>query len=109
MKELKISTELASAVLGLNVAYIESCEHRDNIIGIWTDMNTKPIKEISIYEFVHLNLKQWARDKYNITISSALYRDYAKSWNIDKDKSYTAKTEVEVIIEACEEILEQNK
>ncbi len=109
MKELKISTELASAVLGLNVAYIESCEHRDNIIGIWTDMNTKPIKEISIYEFVHLNLKQWARDKYNITISSALYRDYAKSWNIDKDKSYTAKTEVEVIIEACEGILEQNK
>ncbi len=60
------------------------------------------------YCFV-IKCKEWARDKYNITISSALYRDYAKSWNIDKDKSYTAKTEVEVIIEACEEILEQNK
>ena len=42
MKDLKLSTELASSVLGLNVVYIESCEHRDNIIGIWTDMNTKP-------------------------------------------------------------------
>ena len=48
---MEISKELASSVLGLNVAYTESCEHRDNIIGIWADMNTKPIKEVNIYEF----------------------------------------------------------
>ena len=67
MKDLKlsieISRELASSVLGLNVVYTESCEHRDGIIGIWTDINTKPIEEISIYEFIHLNLKQWANFK----------------------------------------------
>ena len=62
MKDLKlsieISRELASSVLGLNVVYIESCEHRDNIIGIWTDINTKPIEEISIYEFT-FKCKEW--------------------------------------------------
>lgn len=63
MKDFEISRELASSVLGLNVVYTESCEHRDGIIGIWTDMNTKPAEEINIYEFVHLNLKQWANFK----------------------------------------------
>ena len=108
VKELIISKELVSEVLGLNVVYTESCEHRDGIIGIWTDMNTKPIEEINIYEFA-FKCKEWARDRYNITISSSLYKNYAKSWNIDKDKSYTAKTEVEVIIKACEEILKDSK
>ena len=51
--------------------------------------------------------KEWAIDKYDIAIPSALYKNYAKSWNLDKDKSYTAKTEVEVIIEACSGILEE--
>ena len=60
---MEIPKELVSSVLGLNVVYTESCEHRDGIIGIWTDMNTKPIKEINIYEFIHLNLKQWANFK----------------------------------------------
>ena len=64
--------------------------------------------EVNIYEFA-FKCKKWARDKYDTTISSSLYKNYAKSWNIDKDKSYTAKTEVEVIIEACEGILEQQK
>ena len=64
--------------------------------------------EVNIYEFA-FKCKKWARDKYDTTISSSLYKNYAKSWNIDKDKSYTAKTEVEVIIEACNGILEQQK
>ena len=64
--------------------------------------------EVNIYEFA-FKCKEWARDKYDITISSSLYKNYAKSWNIDKDKNYTAKTEVEVIIKACNWILEQNK
>ena len=62
----------------------------------------------NIYKFTH-ECKKWARYKYDITISSSLYKNYAKSWNIDKDKSYTAKTEVEVIIEACNWILENSK
>ena len=60
--------------------------------------------DYNIYKFV-FKCKEWARDKYNITISSALYSNYAKSWNVDKDKSYTAETEAEVIIKACEWIL----
>ena len=60
--------------------------------------------DYNIYKFA-FKCKKWARDKYDITISSSLYKNYAKSWNIDKDKSYTAKTEVEVIIEACNWIL----
>ena len=63
--------------------------------------------DYNIYKFA-FKCKKWARDKYDITISSSLYKNYAKSWNIDKDKSYTAKTEVEVIIEACNWIMEQS-
>ena len=61
--------------------------------------------EVNIYEFAY-KCKEWARVKYDTTISSSLYKNYAKSWNIDKDKSYTAKTEVEVIIKACNWIIE---
>ena len=64
--------------------------------------------DYNIYKFA-FKCKKWARYKYDITISSSLYKNYAKSWNVDKDKSYTAKTEVEVIIKACNWILEQNK
>ena len=64
--------------------------------------------DYNIYKFA-FKCKEWAMDKYDITISSSLYKNYAKSWNIDKDKSYTAKTEVEVIIKACEGILEELK
>ena len=109
MKELKISTELVSAVLGKEVTKCSLINNARNSINITyfedkEDFNTI-CREWNIYEFA-FKCKEWARDKYNITISSALYRDYAKSWNVDKDKSYTAKTEVEVIIEACNWILE---
>ena len=104
MKNLKISTELASAVLNIP---------KESIVDIYTDGNYLLIRKINsrveehnIYEFA-FKCKEWARDKYGITLSSALYKNYAKSWNIDKDKSYTAKTEVEVIIKACEWILEE--
>ena len=112
MKDLKISKELLSEVLKLevvkhslynelhksfNITYMPS---EDSLKSRWMPIN--------ICEFA-FKCKEWARDKYNITISSALYSNYAKSWNVDKDKSYTAKTEVEVIIKACECILEELK
>ena len=102
MKELIISKELISEVLNIP---------KESIMDIYTDGNYLLIRKINsrveehnIYEFA-FKCKEWARDKYDITISSSLYKNYAKSWNIDKDKSYTAKTEVEVIIKACEFIL----
>ena len=108
MKDLKISTELASAVLGKEVTKCSLINKARNSINITyfedkEDFNTI-CREWNIYEFA-FKCKEWARDKYDITISSSLYKNYAKSWNIDKDKSYTAKTEVEVIIKACEWIL----
>ena len=112
MKELIISTKLASAVLGKEVTKCSLINKARNSINITyfedkEDFNTI-CREWNIYEFA-FKCKEWARDKYDITISSSLYKNYAKSWNIDKDKSYTAKTEVEVIIEACSGILEENK
>ena len=106
MKNLKISTELICEVLKIKPTSEFNYYIEDNYIII-SDFGEQ-LFNISIYEFA-FKCKEWARDKYDITISSALYKNYAKSWNIDKDKSYTAKTEVEVIIEACNWILGQNK
>ena len=115
MKDLKISTELVSSVLGLNVVYTESCEHRDNIIGIWTDMNTKPIKEINLYEFAY-KCKVWVFNKYKIYLSSELGEDseislfWTANFKIKKEnKSFYGDTEFEAILKACEWLLERKK
>ena len=121
---MEISKELASSVLGLNVAYTERCEHRDNIIGIWADMNTKPIKEINIYEFA-FKCKEWAISK-NYSLMSRQAREYdlcprltykqVGICNIlindspDVSKNILIEnTEIEAIIKACEWILERSK
>ena len=112
MKDLKLSTELASAVLGLNVVYTESCEHRDGIIGIWTNMNTKPIKEINLYEFA-FKCKEWALTKgymmkienhYSNSIVVQIRKTISNSAYIEPWKK-TFRSEVEAIIKACEWIL----
>ena len=122
---MEIPKELVSSVLGLNVIYTENCEHRDNIIGIWTDMNTKPIKEINIYEFA-FKCKEWAyTNKYRL--SSGQHRLNTKQehyinnqiasyfcsvyyiTNDDSDIQIDANTEPEAIIKACEWLLENNK
>ena len=124
MNDLKISKELASAVLGLNVVYIESCEHRDNIIGIWTDMNTKPIKEISMYEF-SFKCKEWIlkqknkdcfyiADQFSLNIESQMgvikyFWCVLLKNNSRVSPEFKADSEIEAIIKACEWILEQNK
>ena len=99
MKDLKISNELISEVLECNCT-------DSKIIANELSYEAFGISYVNIYEFA-FKCKEWARDKYDITISSALYKNYAKSWNIDKDENYTAKTEVEVVIKACEWILKE--
>ena len=109
MKDLKINKELIKNVLveeTENLSDDFTFDIKDNYI-VFRDEGECQF-EVNIYEFA-FKCKEWVMGKYGITISSALYKNYAKSWNIDKDKSYTAKTEVEVIIEACSGILEQNK
>lgn len=128
MKDLKLSTEisieLASSVLGLNVVYIESCEHRDNIIGIWADINTKPIKEISIYEFT-FKCKEWIlnqknkdcfyiADQFSLNIESQMgvikyFWCVLLKNNSRVSPEFKADSEIEVILKACEWLLELKK
>ena len=106
MKDLKISKELIKNVLVNETKNLsEDFNFYINEDYIIFSDEGEQLFDYNIYKFA-FKCKEWARDKYNITISSALYSDYAKSWNVDKDKSYTAKTEVEVIIKACNWILE---
>ncbi len=120
MKDFEISRELASSVLGLNVVYTESCEHRDGIIGIWTDINTKPIEEINIYEFA-FKCKEWIINKgYHINTSENRINNYIYLYKVVKsdfgyeiDKSngvqFDSKGYINNLFEACNWILEQNK
>ena len=113
MKDLKlsieISRELASSVLGLNVVYTESCEHRDGIIGIWTDINTKPIEEISICEFAFM-CKEWAL-KQGYFIYSTNELSFIKSFSIETIETFSngKDTEIECILKASEYILNNKK
>ena len=109
MKELIISKELIKNVLAKETKNLSEdfSFYIDEDYIIFSDEG-ETLFDYNIYKFTH-KCKEWARYKYDITISSSLYKNYAKSWNIDKDKSYTAETEVEVIIKACNCILEQNK
>ena len=107
MKDLKIGRELIKAVLQKETEILSKDFNftiNEDYIEFSDDGEMQ--FEYCIYKFA-FKCKEWARDKYNITISSALYSNYAKSWNVDKDKSYTAKTEVEAIIKACEWILSE--
>ena len=124
MKNLKLSTELASSVLGLNVVYVESYEHRDNIIGICTDMNTKPIKEINIYEFAY-KCKEWIlnqknkdcfyiADQFSLNIESQMgvikyFWCVLLKNNSRVSPEFKADSEIEAIINACNWILENSK
>ena len=122
MLDLEISKELLSEVLGLNVVYTESCEHRDNIIGIWTDMNTKPIKEINIYEFA-FKCKEWIlnqknkdcfyiADQFSLNIESQMgvikyFWCVLLKNNSRVSPEFKADSELEAIIKACEYILKE--
>lgn len=114
---MEISKELASSVLGLNVAYTERCEHRDNIIGIWANMNTKPIKEINIYEFIYKNCIHWAFNHgYNLAVLEdiktekfgVLSDSFLVGFNFSEDVE-KQKTREEAILLACEYILNNIK
>ena len=59
MKDLKISKELLSEVLNLNITYIERC---NNSIIYKISVYDRE-EEVNIYELAHKNLKQWAKLK----------------------------------------------
>ena len=102
-----ISKELVSEVLRIKAVYIEGCDHRDDIIVIWTDLHSKPLMEINIYEFA-FKCKEWAfkNSKYGICSNPI----EAWTWNVEQDlliEEFKADTEIEAIIKACEWVLKE--
>ncbi len=119
VKELKISKELLSEVMGVQIfkCFVNNgiCSYHDEYF----------YKDINIYEFVHLNLKQWAMNK-GFQIISGLSDEpahrrsgekaYAKinhyyGEGIDnleyKYKIIKANTETEAVIKASEYVLKE--
>lgn len=105
-----ISKELVSEVLGFKVEYVEECEHRDNIIGVWSDINSIPIVEINIHELAH-KCKEWSsRQKEKDYLLKSYFNGIkwvASSMNIYLSQPYfESDSEPEAIFKACEWILD---
>lgn len=126
MKELKISTKLASAVLGkevtecslinktrnsINITYFEDKEDFDIICIEWNSI------ELNIYEFAYKWCKEWAENKGYIIFSKnkeCLIYSIDEVYDVIECLSqyedyFEADSEVQSIIKACNWILEQNK
>ena len=109
MEDLKISKELVKNVLVKEIEclsddftfYIE-----DNYI-VFVDDGESQFRG-NLDTFARL-CKEWARDKHDAVISSALYRNFAITLDVGNDRSYKAKTEIETITQACNWLLENNK
>ena len=124
MKNLKISTELASAVLGKEVTKCSLINKARNSINITyfedkEDFNTI-CREWNIYEFA-FKCKEWIINKeYHINTSEDSINNYIYlykmvkndiGYEIDKSKGvqFDSKGYIINLFEACEWILEQNK
>ena len=119
MKALIISKELIKNVLEKteNLPDDFTFDVIDNYI-IFAD-DGECMFEVNIYEFAHLNLKQWAFKQGYELFSRILSNDHQHIGNcvvyrVEADpeeslKIMNEKTEIEAIIKACNWILEQNK
>ena len=111
MKELKISTKLASAVLGKEVTKCSLINKERNSINITYFEDKEDFNTIcrgwNIYEFAYENLKQWALQKgFNIFSSCKSFRIFENgNWIIS---SRGEDNEIEAIINACNWILEKS-
>ena len=120
MKDLKLSTELASAVLGKEVTKCSLLSTTRNSINITyfedkEDFNTV-WKELNIYEFA-FKCKEWALTKgymmkienhYLNSIVVQIRKTISKSEYIEPWEK-TFRSEIEAIIKACNWILENSK
>ena len=113
MKELIISKELISEVLGRNIV-----DFTVNVGFIFIQEKTIS-HNLNTYEFA-FKCKEWAV-KYNfqlvswtVAFEAVKKKGYCQTHNIqdknrESDKPFREDTEVEAIIKACNWILEQNK
>ena len=131
MKNLKISKELLSEVLGISTILMNPILEPENKIGylIYGNQNTPQEvrnnhKQINIYEFI-FKCKEWATSKGYQIISGLLNntvfskhdeKSYAKINYYTEDKIgnreykgmyIIANTEIEAVIKACEYALKE--
>ena len=109
MKDLKISKELIKNVLAKETKYLSgdfTFNIEDNYI-LFVDEGESQF-EVNIYEFA-FKCKEWARDNHDAVISSALYKNFAKTWDVGNDRSYKANNEIETITKACSWLLENSR
>ena len=102
MKDLKISKELLSEVLNLNITYIERC---NNSIVYKVSVYDKE-EEVNIYEFA-FKCKEWAL-KQGYFIYSTNELSFIKTFSLETIETFSngKDTEIECILKACEWILE---
>ena len=112
MKDLKISKELLSEVLNLNITYIERC---NNSIIYKISVYDRE-EEINIYELAH-KCKEWAytqgyilfsKIRLNSSLASCYFdtmgkHDYEDGYHND----FRAESEPEAIFKACDYILKE--
>lgn len=118
MKDLKISKELLSKVLGIHTILMNPIIEPGNNIGylVYGSQNTlkevrRNHKQINIYEFA-FRCKEWAYSTYGIMIQSYPYCGKSRAdalKGLEVDEVFKENTEVEAIIQACEWILEYKK
>ena len=127
MKNLKLSTKLASAVLGKELVSEVLNIPKEAIVHIYTDGNyllirktNGRIEEYNIYGFA-FKCKEWIINKeYHINTSENrinnyiyLYKMIKSDFGYEIDKSngvqFDSKGYINNLFEACEWILEQNK
>jgi hypothetical protein len=103
MKDLKISKELLSEVLNLNITYIERC---NNSIVYKVSVYDRE-EEVNIYEFV-FKCKEWALTKgYFIYSTNEL--SFIKTFSLETIETFSngKDTEIECILKACEWVLRE--
>lgn len=117
MKDLKISKELLSEVLKLEVVKHSLFNKSNNSFNITYMPSEDSLKSswmpINIYEFA-FKCKEWAKNKEYIVHSSPTQKiehtAIIQSFDINKfyygENQFYALTEVEAIIQACEWLLE---
>jgi hypothetical protein len=108
---MELTRELLNEVLDIrkNCEYLHEEAEADGLNEcIVIGWDGEDYFDVNIHELAH-KCKEWARDKYDCTISSSIYKEYSKCWAITLDESFVAPTEPEAIFQACQWILDNNE
>lgn len=108
MKDLKISKELLSEVLGIHTILMDPIIEPENKVGylVYGSQNTlqevrKNHKQINIYEFVFIKCKEWAL-KQGYFIYSTNELSFIKTFSLETIETFSngKDTEIECYIKS---------